>query len=613
MRLKEIIRNPIFFLFLFFYFYFLLVFDSTIYYHFHQPIFLFDRSFFKEFLLFPGGLIEWITLFVIQFLYFDWLGSFIITAIFLTIYAIVNRLIGKLVNVESSFILAFLPISLLLVLQNNYSFSLIIPVKYLVSLCFFLVYKEIYHRYKILFILLLSGLIYFIIGGWFFFFYISLCIIHEVIFSRNKKRYFHIGFNIGIFLLYPYIAARYLFVIPLSEAYFYIAPYELYHEPFLFKPTSCLYMFFLSLPVLIATIFIYLTFIKYKLRQRNRSLSRVHALLIILLLGSLVLKLSFKQEQKIEIQVDLLAEQGKWQELLTLSRKVNKYNRRVNFNINRALYHTGQLLENLFSHFQLLGTDGLFIHRIMSSQTAIPASDLYFDLGHVNASEVMAFEGQTKLKYNPRILKRLVQTNIINREFAAAGKFVALLKKSILHRKWVNLYENYLSNISLIKDDSLIQSKRKLRPQTGFFIDKKRPEHDLIRLLEEDNSNMMAFEYLMAYYLLECKTGHVVKYLSKFKDLGYRKLPRHIEEALLLIRVMSPPDSGFNFDELKISHYTINQFTRFNRTLFQNRENEARAKSLLKKEFGDTYWYYVRFLDPKITKVMLKEKRVDEN
>jgi hypothetical protein len=95
MRLKEIIRNPnCYFLFFFvsLYFYFLLVFDPTIYYHYHQPIFLFDRTFLKEFLLYPGGLIEWVALFFFQFFHLNWLGSLIIATFFLTIFIAVYKL-----------------------------------------------------------------------------------------------------------------------------------------------------------------------------------------------------------------------------------------------------------------------------------------------------------------------------------------------------------------------------------------------------------------------------------------------------------------------------------------------------------------------------------------
>ncbi len=619
MKLKGIIRNPncyFLFFFLSLYFYFLLVFDSAIYYHYYQPIFLFDRTFLKEFLLYPGGLIEWIALFFFQFFYLNWLGSLIISALFLTIFIAAYKLIGKIGNVKPALILAFLPVSLLLVLQNHYNFPLIIAVKYLFSLIFLLLYIKIANKYMIL-LIHLSGVIYYILGGWGYLFYIALCILYELLFSEDSKKFIYAGFNMVICFLYPYIAARYLFAITLTEAYIYIVPYELYYEPILFKPTLCFYLSYLSLPVLMVTIFVYSKYIKTELKHRTKQLSRWQHLLIqsiiIILVGIFVLEFSYKQEEKRKIQIDYLAEQGQWKELLALSFEIDKYDRQVNFNVNRALYHTGQLLDDLFNYPQLLGTDGLFIDRILGSQIAIPASDIYFDLGHINASQVLAYEGQTKFKYNPRILKRLVLTNIINGKYIVAKKFLDLLKKSILHRKWVKYYENCLFNKSLIESDNLIQSKRELRPKFDFLINCKNPNYDLIWLLKANGNNKMAFEYLMAYYLLECKMGDLIQHLRKFRDFGYRKIPRHIEEALLLIEAMSPPDIDINFNEYSISPHTVEEFRRFNKILLQNFKNDVKAKALLEKEFKNTYWYYVRYINPKQTNIMLKERKIDES
>jgi hypothetical protein len=364
-------------------------------------------------------------------------------------------------------------------------------------------------------------------------------------------------------------------------------------------------------------IFGYFKYVKTELKHRSKQLSRwQHSLIqsiIIILLGIFMLKFSYNQEEKRKIQIDYLAEQGQWKELLALSVEIDGYDRQVNFNVNRALYHTGRLLDDLFNYPQLLGTDGLFIDRILGSQIAIPASDLYFDLGHINASQVLAYEGQTKFKYNPRILKRLALTNIINGKYIVAKKFLDILKKSILHRKWVKYYENCLFNESLIESDSLIQSKRELRPKFDFLINRKNPNYDLIWLLKENGDNKMAFEYLMAYYLLEGKMGDLIQHLKKFGDLGYRKIPRHIEEALLLIEAMSPPDVDINFNEYSINPHTVEQFRRFNKILVQNFRNDVKAKELLEKEFKNTYWYYVRYVSPKQTKVMLKERKINES
>lgn len=616
MKLKEILRNtylhfPCFFIFLFLYF--LFVFDLSIYYHFHQPIFLFDKTYLQEFLLHPGGLIEWMTQFFLQFLYFNLLGSILISALIASIFSIVYRLIEKTGHSKYALVLSFLPVSLLLIIQNHYNFPLIITVKYLFTLFLFLIYTKIANRYKIVAIFL-SGLIYVILGGWAYLFYIILCIVHELLFSKEPVKYIYAGLNAVVYLVYPYIAARYLFMITLKEAYLYIVPREFYYEPFKFRHTLCLYLFFLSLPVLLKVIFIYTRYIKLKIVNHKFLSILRHVLsqsIFIILVGGLILKFSFDREEKKKIQIDYLAEQGQWQKLLNLAPEIDNYDRLVNFNVNRALYHTGQLLDNLFGYTQLVGTDGLFIDKIIASQIAIPASDLYFELGHINASQVMAYEAQTKFKYHPRILKRLAQTNIINEKYIVAKKFLDLLNKSILHKKWVKHYKSYLQDESLIESDSLIQLKQLQQPKSDFFIDRERPNVDLIKLLVEDKNNKMAFEYLMAYYLLDCRLANLTRHLDKSKIFGYKKFPRHIEEALLLIKVIFP--SKININEYNINPQTIERFKHFSTVLYQHLENDVKAKEHLEEEFHNTYWYYVRYVSPKKTSIKLKARKIDED
>jgi len=607
MRLKGITRNPNFyflFFFLFLFFYYLLVFNSSLYYHHHQPIFLFDKTFLKEFLLYPGGPAELITQFFLQFFYFNLFGAFFISALSLSILIIIYKFIKKIGNFKYSLILSFLPVCFLLIIQNDYDFPLVITVKYLFALFFFLAYIKIPERYKVFFIPL-SCLIYYILGGWIYLFYIVICTLHELLFSESSRKYIYAGLNSLVYFIYPYIAVRYLFMISLKEAYLYIVPLGFYRWPFNFKYNLYFYLFFLSFPELQIALFVYPKNIKVnvkKVKKQKKLQARFHNIsaqsIFIILAAVLILTFSFDRQEKKTIQIDYLAEQGRWEELLNLTPEIEEYDVLVNFNVNRALYHTGQLLDNLFGYPQMTGADVLFLENF-SRQAAIPTSDLYFDLGHIKAAQVMAYEGHTHLGYNPRMLKRIVVTNIINEKFVVAKKFLDLLNKSILHKKWVKYYRNYLFNESLIKSDSLIQLKRKLIPKVDFFIAiGERSDKDLIELLKENENNKMAFEYLMAYYLLEFWLEDLLEYLGQFKELGYGKYPRHIEEAILVSR-FAYPSKNFKVD-YSINQQTIERFEQFN-SILSGFENKEKAKEALEKGFYHTYWYYALYIKPEET------------
>ncbi len=619
MRLKEIINKTSFyflFFFLFFFFYYLLIFDTSLYYHHYQPIFLFDKTYLKEFLLYPGGPSELITQFLLQFFYFNILGALIISAVSLSVFIVVYKLIKKIVNLEHSLILSFLPVIFLLIIQNNYNLPFAITVKYLFALLFFSAYVKIANRYKIFFILL-SCLIYYILGGWIYLFYIVLCVTCELLFREKREKYIYAGLNTAVYFIYPYIAVRYLFMISFKEAYLYIMPLELSWWPFNFNLNLYCYLFFLSLPVLLIALFVYLKYTKAKgkerkvkkqkikkrkTKKRKSSLEGIYDTLIqliyILIAAVLILRFSFDQQEKQKIQIDYFAEQGRWEELLDLTPKIKEYDFLVNFNVNRALYHTGQLLDKLFDYPQLTGTNALFLENV-PRPAEIPAIDLYFDLGHIRAAQVMAYEGETHFAYNPRILKSIAMSNIVEEQYVVAREFLDLLDKSIMHKKWVKHYRNYLNNEKLIKSDSLIQLKRKLMPKFDFFISiGKGADNDLIELLKENENNKMAFEYLMAYYLLEFRLEELVKYLGQFKELGYRKYPQYIEEAILVSR-FAYPSIDFKVD-YSINQQTIERFEQFN-SILSSFANTEGAKEALARKFFRTYWFYSLYIRPEET------------
>ena len=336
MRLKDIFRN-LNFMFIFFglFVYFMFIFDPSLYYHHHQPIFLFTHFFLKEFLFYPGGFIEWIMQFILQFFYFKWLGSLILAICVTSIFFIIFKLFKKLRYSKYTLVLSFLPIILLLILQNNYNFPVLITFKYLVVLLLFLIYKISQKQFKIM-VILFSTVIYYILGGWFFLFYTLICILYELLFIKEPVKYLYTVLNAAMYLICPYIGSQYLFMITREEAYLYMVPYEFYYPPFTFKPNFYFFSFFLSLPVLLTIIFIYGRYIRLTFKSRKNKLFSIlnHPLaqpVFIILIAGLIVNFSFNKQEKYKIQIDRCADQGQWQELLELAQKTTEYDREINF------------------------------------------------------------------------------------------------------------------------------------------------------------------------------------------------------------------------------------------------------------------------------------------
>jgi len=592
--------------------YFLLVFDPPLYAHHHQPVFLVDRGFFQESLRYPGGLIELATQFLFQFFCFRLPGSVVLAAVSLTILALVHKLLRDLGDRRYPLGLACLPVVLFLTQQNHYSFPLVIGVKYSCVLACLILYTKLASWRKTAAILL-SGLVYLTLGGWWFLLYSTVCAVHQVLYSKGWQRYLHAALSVAAYMAYPLLAARFLFVISPREAYFHIVPSELYQNPHLFRPDILFCLYCLALPLLLLGYWCYARLPRDRTSGENLvigegGLGWQTALVTLASLGALMA--SRDADEKRLVQVDLLATEGRWPELVAVSREISHGSRLALFQANRALYHTGQLLENMFSFRQSYGVDGLFLGRITTAgQITLPSSDLYLDLGHVKASQVMAYEGQTRQRYSPRILKRLAMTNIISGNTKAASMFLSRLDRTILHRGWARSWRTRMAAGEPDESGDLIQSKRSQMPQADFFINRSHPNKDLLTMLMEDGDNRMALEYLLAYYLLEGRLGDLLVCL-KGASLG-ATMPRHIEEALILIKATRPEAlTGTTF---RLRPDTVKRFVEFNKALEEHSRSgeEMAAREALQGRFGDTFWYYVRYISPEQAQSQLKTRRID--
>jgi hypothetical protein len=107
----------------------------------------------------------------------------------------------------------------------------------------------------------------------------------------------------------------------------------------------------------------------------------------------------------------------------------------------------------------------------------------------------------------------------------------------------------------------------------------------LTALLGRNGRNRMAFEYLMACYLLTGRVDKIVDNIGRLDDLGYRAIPTlYAEEILVYV------------SKFKISPETIQRYV----TFIQLRnsmgpQNRSLVLNRLVREFGSSYFFYITF------------------
>ena len=325
-------------------------------------------------------------------------------------------------------------------------------------------------------------------------------------------------------------------------------------------------------------------------------------------LGYLIYITSFDPLKKKLLYIEYYAETEQWEEILKIAETIENYDFRVNYQVNRAYEHLGKLPDHLFNYPQLLGSAGLFFDTSsLNGSFTMPISDLYFDLGLMSESLHWAFEGQTLLPNSPRILKRIVMANLVNRKYDLAQKFLKVLDQNRLYRDWVDKYEKYVSDTSLAAKDPVIAEKRRFNPQKEVV--NLNPVDNLKLLLETNKDNRMAYNYLLTLYILDSHLNGFVEYLQDYSYYNIKTLPVSWAEALAIYILKTKAIPPFVNPET-ISKSCMQRFMAFNNTMKQFQNNKDAAKVTLKKDFEGTYWYYILYLSPKVTNVLNKKTEI---
>ena len=105
----------------------------------------------------------------------------------------------------------------------------------------------------------------------------------------------------------------------------------------------------------------------------------------------------------------------------------------------------------------------------------------------------------------------------------------------------------------------------------------------------------MAFEFLIASYLLIHNVGGVIGLLPEFEKFGYKKLPKAVEEAVL-IYLARTGKSHPAMSDYSVSNRTVESFRDFS-SMVENAES-MREKMNKVSKYRNTYWYYVLFSSP---------------
>jgi hypothetical protein len=569
-----------------------------------QPLFLHGEFFMKQFLTYPGGPTEYYSLFFTQYFVSKFWGTVILMLSAAMVVYLSNLLLKNQFSKNTAWALSFVPAIVLICLHANYQADLHTDLVLWGSLLSLAILRltaktKIYINAPIAAILAMA--LYFLFGGTALLLFMVLTVIDGIV-SKSKSRFVVIAVLFLLMLLLPYYTSITSAYLDYRKAILGIL--EINDKPIFFLQLSILAsvpLFLLLSPVV--------KMISGKMQKKEKINKALDFSILTLLIIATTLSFifSFNQQKKDNLLIHFYAKNEKWNEVIKVGEKLPLSDRKVTFQINRALYNLDKLVDRAFMVPQLWGEHGLILTTYYNSEVLMYCSDLFYDMGHIKGALHWAYEAQTKFPYSPEVLKRIATCNLLLGEYATAEKFLTILSQSTIHRKWANGQMKFLNNNQAVLADPNYAQKIRLIPHNDFYSNTQHPQYDLSMLMNEHPDNKMAFEYFMFNALLThdlSKLATSLKYLNK---LGYQRIPVHIEEGLLLFMTLNK-DFKIDFGNYSISNESKERFNAYSKILMKYRQNRNEGQAEFKKDFGNTFWYYIQFVSPITTKREFQEK-----
>jgi hypothetical protein len=567
-----------------------------------SPAFLMDFNFFKEFLQFPGGLIDWLSALFMRF----WLSDIFI-AIFLTLcFWCVAFLTRKWLEIltENRLFHTFhlIPAVLLAFLHSQYDFHLSITLAFIVNLSFLNLMVRWTPKRAIIQIavdMITLVLMFWITGGAFL-----MC---GVLFGFNelivKKRYIYGLFILVFSSLLPYVASP-VFWVTLKQAYLHNLISE---NSIKFRSIG----YIIPLFYILVSIIVSLT----KIGVIQKSLKKIAELIrlgelnfrwqcalgtLLIICGAILLaETTYDKNLRLDLEINQFTREGRWDDAIHAARKCTVVNPLLIHQINLALFQSGFLLDKIFSFPQYFGSSGLLMDFNGRSNSPVETSDFYWKLGLINESLHWAHEGLELKGPTPEILKRLGMVYMIKGDHAAAKRFFLNLKNVPFYKKTADDLIRLNDAPSELAQDSDAKYIRSYMLSEDLIHLNTVSSEELELLLKRNPNNKMAFEYLIAYYLLTGNLNGIVNYFPAFGFFKYSHIPRYVQEAILVIATL---DSNFDQSRLNslVQPITRQHFLNYQQILNKYKGNIPGAKPELQTQFADTYWYYLMYVRPEV-------------
>ncbi len=486
-------------------------------------LFLFTPGYFWQRLAVPGGMADYLGEFLTQFDYHAHEGAFVIAITFLALQRLLWVLCRRCGAARWWYPLSFLPPLLLWAYMGdeNVLFSLVVALLAATLTCLHYIIAD--EHYKTRWGRMVYGLLGLPLFYWLFGAAVWLVAVFMSLYELSRRRWVF-AVAVPCYAFAAVLLLQPLTDYPLARALVGINYYR-YYVPFPLMQFVVMAVFAVT-PVVLGA-----------LRDRGAKVKMLEGLQVVLLAvaGFVLIRGSFDKQKYEIICYDYLVRTHQWDAIIHKAEASATHLPLPVSAVNLALSAKGQLLDRLFQFYQN-GSQGLLPNFQRDMTTPLCTGEAFFMLGMTNDAERFAYEAQEAIpnyRKSGRVMKRLAECNLVNEHYAVARKYLTLLTHSLYYKRWA---ERQLALLDNHQVDAEYLTLRALHIKHHEFLFSETEMDQMLGILFIDNKqklNRMAYEYLIAYELLDRDMEKFVKYYSLGQHIDYDHIPYAVQQVLV--------------------------------------------------------------------------------
>lgn len=529
-----------------------------------------------------GGLASVLSEFLVQFFILPYMGA-LITSLLLTMSGFVLSLIVRRIAPKTDlFVLCLIPVISLFFISLDYIYRVSGTVAFLLMLSSFWGVLHIADSNKRLLVHALAIPALFCLAGPVYLLYVVMATLYELFQGKS------ISYLSLLLLAEAILIGTGCIYFQFSPAWRFVFLPDLYYDQKLIPPTVNYYSW-------IAAVFLIIFALFNKQREVTGKKAYISmGLQVILLFGFCLWGFPKYNNSKSYMaqELDYYSRTGQWDKILKRCEgKLTNYLYLCYLNI--ALLEKGELAEKMF-YFDQRGPLGIMPDWNRLAHVSILLNDIYFVTNNIMPAQKLAFEALvgSSLSGNPRVMKRLVQTNLITGAYPVAEKYINILENTFYYKDWAKEHRRFLYDDKAVENDPLLGQKRKSLPEVNTLSQIEGLEKDLARIAEQNPSQKAAIEFLGGMCLLT-KDMRPFEYVltTYFGTDVLPALPKSFQEAVIALYESYPE----KWAEYHIQQSIIDRYQEYKKQILAHKNNPGILPGLLNRSFGDTFWYYFMY------------------